>query len=118
MFHLSISSQFFYELTCNDQTHPDTTVVEMWIKAIAQKFGNIVHYSKRLHQLLVNRAIYIKRENRILTGGAPRQRFFQKQWKLQFQHGEILSEAEVTLKRDLYEATSKLEEMKAENILL
>jgi len=69
----------------------------MWIKAIAKRLGIIVHYSKWLHKLLVNGAMYIRRQYRILTGGATRQRFFQKQWKLQFQH-EIISEATVTLK--------------------
>ena len=44
-------------------------------------------------------------------------KFKQKQWELRFQH-EIVTEAEMTLKSDLREATDKLEEMKAENICL
>ena len=37
---------------------------------------------------------------------------------MRFQHDEIVTEAEITLKSDLHEATDKLEEMKAENIHL
>ena len=110
-------SQFSYELT-KHESHPDDTIVESWIKAIAKKLGIIVPYTKRLHDILVNRAVYVKQQNKVLTGGAPRRKFMQKQWELQFQCDEIVTEAEMTLKSDLREATDKLEEMKAENIRL
>ena len=110
-------SQFFYKLTKHESC-PDVTIVESWIKAIAKKLGIIVHYTKRLHDILVNRAVYVKRQNKVLTGGAPRRKFMQKQWELQFQCDEIVTEAEMTPKSDLREATDKLEEMKAENIRL
>ena len=93
-------------------------MVESWIKAIAKKLGIIVHYTKWLHDILVNQAVYVERQNKVLTGGAPRCKFMQKQWELQFLHDEIVTEAELTLKSDLHEATDKLEEIKAENVRL
>ena len=90
-------------------------MVESWIKAIAKKLRIIVHYTKRLHDILVNRAVYVKQQSKVLTGG---RKFMQKQWELRFQHDEIVTEAEITLKSDIREATDKLEEMKAENIRL
>ena len=82
-------SQFFYELT-KHESRPDVTIVESWIKAIAKKLGIIVHYTKRLHDILVNRAVYVKRQNKVLTGGAPRRKFMQKQWYCNFSVTRLL----------------------------
>lgn len=75
-------SQFLYDLTHNDGTSPVTAVVESWIESIGKNLGIGLRYTKRLYDLLVNRANHLKRKRREVTGGAPRRRFFQKEWEL------------------------------------
>ena len=50
-----------------------------------------MQWTQRIHGALVNRANFLKRQQRILKGGAPRARFFQNEWKLNVQVGEIVT---------------------------
>lgn len=49
----------------------------------------MIQYTERLHKVLVKRANHLKAKMRSLKGGAPRQRFFQQNWKLQLHPQEI-----------------------------
>ena len=82
-------SKFLYDLTRNDGTNPISIIVWRWIEWIQQHLRISIRYTERLHTVLVKRANYLKKKVRSLTGGAPRQRFYQQSWKLQLHPGEI-----------------------------
>ena len=83
-------SKFLYDLTRDDGTNPSRSVVQRWLKSIETKIGVVMQWTQRIHGALVNRANFLKRQQRILKGGAPRARFFQNEWKLNVQVGEIV----------------------------
>lgn len=64
-------SQLLYDITCGDSTSPVVSVVENWIQLIGAKIGVAIKYTKRIHTILVQRANYLKRQRKTLTGGAP-----------------------------------------------
>lgn len=85
-------SMFLYDITRDDGTNPASTVVQKWIENIQHQLGIMIQYTDRLHKVLVRRANHLKDKMRSLKGGAPRQRFFQQNWKLQL----LLQEIQVT----------------------
>ena len=82
-------SMFLYDTTRDNGTNPPSTVVQKWIENIQRQLGIMIQYTDRLHKVLVRRANHLKDKMRHLKGGAPRQRFFQQNWKLQLLPQEI-----------------------------
>ena len=82
-------SMFLYDITRDDGTNPPSTVVQKWIENIQRQLGIMIQYTDRLHKVLVRRANHLKDKMRHLKGGAPRQTFFQQNWKLQLLPQEI-----------------------------
>ena len=74
---------FPYDITRDDETNPASTVVQKWIENIECQLGIMIQYTDRLHKVLVRQANHLKDKMKSLKGGAPRQRFFQQNWKLQ-----------------------------------
>lgn len=89
-------SKFLYNLTRDDGTNPSRSVVQRWLTSIGTKRGAILGWT-RIHDVLVNRVNFLKRQQWILKSGAPRVKFFQNEWKLNVQVGEIVTEAESAL---------------------
>lgn len=84
-------SQFLYDITHNDGTSPAALIVKNWIKMIGSKVGIAIKYTQRVSTLLVNRANYLRRKMKTLSGGAPRRNFFQKHWAPQLEAAEVVT---------------------------
>ena len=92
--------------------------MQKWIESIGKKLGIGLRYTQRLYDVLVNRANRLKWQHRNLTGGAPRRRFFQKEWELKLVPGEIVTEVERSLTTKLNEATREIDEITEEKTVL
>ena len=66
----------------------------------------------------MNRANFLKRQQRILKGGAPRARFFQNEWKLNVQIGEIVTQAERTLSSEVRKKAEEIRSFEADKLRL
>lgn len=107
----SFNSQFLYDLTRNDSTSPSSAVVRCWLESIGSKLQTIIMYTERLHTLLVNRANYLKRQMRVLTGGSPRRKFCQKAWNFNVYNAEMKTKDEQLLELKLREANNTIEKL-------
>ena len=67
---------------------------------IGKKLDTDILYSQGLHILLVNHTNYLKQQ-RVLTGGSPRRKFFQKTWHLRLETVEIKTKCEQVLEAEL-----------------
>lgn len=74
------------------------------MECIGKKFETVIVYCQRLHTLLVNRANYLKRKQRVLKGGAPCRKFFQRTWDLKLHKTEVKTIKEQVLEVKLSEA--------------
>ncbi len=91
---LFLYSQLLYDITSSDCTSPGVPVVQRWILLLGTNIGVVINYTKRVHTYLVNRANYLKRQMKVLSGGAPRRKFFQKTWELKLRGDETTSSME------------------------
>lgn len=98
-------------MTRNDSTNPCSTVVKRWIESIANKLGIVIVYTRRIHTLLANRANYLKRQQRVLTGGSPSRKFFQKTWDIKLDKAEVKTKGEQVLETKLSEANSTIKKL-------
>ena len=111
-------SKFLYDLTRDDGTNPSCSVVQRWLKSIGSKIGVVLRWTQRIHGALVNRANFLKRQQRILKGGASRARFFQIEWKLNVQVGEIVTQAECTLSAEVRKKAEEIRSSEADKLRL
>ena len=111
-------SKFLYDLTRDDGTNPSRSVVQQWLKSIGSKIGVVMRWTQRIHGALVNRANFLKRQQRILKGGAPRARFFQNEWKLNVQVGEIVTQVEHTLSAEVRKRAEEIRSLEADKLHL
>ena len=106
-------SKFLYDLTRDDGTNPSHSVVQQWLRSIGSKIKVVLRWTQRIHGALVNRANFLKRQQRILKGGAPRARFFKNEWKLNVQMGEIVTQAERTLSSEVRKKAEEIRSLEA-----
>ena len=78
------------------------------------KLGTVILYTRRLHTLLAIRANYLKRQQRLLTGGSPRRKFFQRTWHLRLEKVEVKSKCEQVLEAKLMDANNVIENEKTQ----
>ena len=99
-------------MTRDDSTSPCSTVVRRWIDVIGDKLGIVVVYSHRLHTMLKNRANFLRRHFKQLTGGSSRRKFLQKSWELKLEKKEVKPQVEQSLRAKLKEAYGTIEKLK------
>ena len=82
----SLCSQFIYELTHSDAIVPTEETIRTWLEKIGEKIGIVLTYTRRLRDVIVNRArrLAIKK----FSGGRQRSSFMQQSWMLKVRPDE------------------------------
>ena len=87
MYTLYLCSQFIYELTNSDAIAPTEKTIRTWLEKIGEKIGIALTYTKRLRDVIVNRAQHLAYKK--FTGGRQRSSFMQQSWMLKLTPDEV-----------------------------
>lgn len=63
--------------------------VEQWLRKLSKKLQTPLHYSPRLHKVLLNRMYYLRHVISRLKGGRQKEHFFAKTWSFTCEPDEI-----------------------------
>lgn len=78
---------------------------------IGNKLGIVINYTQRLGTVLVNRANDLRTKMKGLSGGAPKRKFFQKEWSLNLELTEIVTHERVQLAERIQLAENKAQQL-------